>query len=110
VSGWRGAWGLWAAVTLLAIPASAVFWFVGGMASCGEEVYDTPPGSTGDTLCQKLVEPVVPWLLLAALPFVIALAGGFVGIRRRNSRLFTAALTAPFVLVVVGVLATLVFM
>ena len=87
-----------------------MLWLVGGMASCGEEDYDTPPGSIGDTLCQTLVEPVVPWLLLAALPFVIALAGGFVGIRRRNRRLFAAALTAPFVLVVVGVLATLVFL
>jgi hypothetical protein len=110
VSGWRGAWGLWAAVTLLAIPASVVFWLVGGMASCGEEDYDTPPGSIGDTLCQTLVEPVVPWLLLAALPFVIALAGGFVGIRRRNTRLFAAALTVPFILIVVAVLAMLIVM
>jgi hypothetical protein len=104
------AWGLWGAATLLAIPCSVLLWFVGGMASCGEEVYDTPPGSAGDTMCQALVEPVVPWLLLAALPFAIVLAGGFVGIRRRNRRLFATALTAPFVLVVVGVLAALVFM
>jgi hypothetical protein len=110
VSGWRGAWVLWTAVTLLAIPASALLWFVGGTASCGEEVYDTPPGSAGDTLCQTLVEPVVPWLLLAVLPVVIVLGGGFVGIRRRNRRLFAAALTAPLVPVIGGVLATLVFM
>lgn len=110
VSGWRGAWGLWAAAMLLAIPASVLLWFVGGMASCGEEAYDTPLGSTGDTFCKTLVEPVVPWLVLAALPFVIVLAGGLVGIRRRSRRLFAAALAVPFVLVVVGVLAALVFM
>ena len=95
---------------MLAIPASVLLWFVGGMASCGEEVYDTPPGSTGDTLCQTLVKPVAPWLLLAALPFAMVLVGGFVGIRRRNRRLFVAALTVPFVLVVIAVFATLAFM
>lgn len=95
---------------MLAIPASVLLWFVGGMASCGEEVYDTPPGSTGDTLCQTLVMPVAPWLLLAALPFAMVLAGGFVGIRRRNRRLFVAALTVPFVLVVIAVFAMLAFM
>ena len=102
--------GLWAAVTLLAIPASVLLWLAGGMASCGEEVYDTPPGSTADTLCQTLVKPVAPWLLLAALPFAMVLAGGFVGIRRRNRRLYVAALTVPFVLVVIGILATLALM
>ena len=105
----RGAWGLWAAVTLLAIPASVLLWFVGGMASCGEEEYNTPPGSAGDTLCQTLVKPLIPWLLFAALPFAMVLIGGFVGIRRRNSRLFVAALTVPFVLVAIAVFATLAF-
>ncbi len=107
MSGWRGAWGLWAAVTLLAIPASALLWLVGGMASCGEEDYDTPPGSVGDSLCQTFVKPVIPWLLFAALPFGMVLVGGFIGIRRQNRRLFVAALTVPFVLVVIGVFATL---
>jgi hypothetical protein len=101
------AWGLWAAVTLMAIPASALLWFVGAMSSCGEEDYDTPSGSVGDRLCQTLVEPVVPWLVLAALPFVMVLVGGLIGIRRRNRRLFVAALTVPFVLVVIAVCATL---
>jgi len=107
VSGWRGAWGLWAVVTLMAIPASALLWLVGGMASCGEEDYDTPRGSMGDSLCQTFVKPVAPWLLLSTLPFAVVLVGGFIAIRRQNRRLFVAALTLPFALVVIGVFAAL---
>jgi hypothetical protein len=103
VKGSRAAWGVWAAVTLAAVPASALLWFVGGQAWCGEEVYDTPPGSTGDALCQTLVDPVVPWLVLAALPLAIVVLGGFAGIRLGSKRLFLIALTAPFVVVLVAV-------
>jgi hypothetical protein len=105
VKGSRAAWGLWAAVTLAAVPASALLWVVGGQVLCGEEDYDTPPGSTGDTLCRTLVDPVAPWLVLAALPFAIVLFGGFAGIHLGNKRLFLIALTAPFVVVVVAVFA-----
>jgi hypothetical protein len=83
-----------------------LLWFLGGQASCGEEVYDTPPGSAGDTFCTVLVQPVVPWASLAALPFVLAAIGGFIGIRLRDRRLFLAALIAPFALVAFAVFAT----
>jgi hypothetical protein len=71
------------------------------------EDYDTPPGSVGDTLCTALVEPIVPWALLASAPFLAALVGGFVGIRRRNRRLFVLARSAPFVVVGLAVFAML---
>jgi hypothetical protein len=87
----------------VAVPASALLWFVGGQAWCGEEVYNTPPGSTGDALCETLVDPVAPWLVLAALPLAIVLLGGFAGIRLGSRRLFLIALTAPFVVVLVAV-------
>jgi integral membrane sensor domain MASE1 len=45
---------------------SYVVWWFWGMGFCGEEVYDTPPGSTGDTLCGALIEPVWPWALVAS--------------------------------------------
>jgi hypothetical protein len=107
VKGSRAAWGLWAALTLAAVPASALLWFFGAQGLCGEEVYDTPPGSTGDALCQTLVEPVAPWLVLSALPLAIVLLGGFAGIRLGSSRLFLIALTAPFVVVLVAVFTLL---
>jgi hypothetical protein len=43
-------------------------WWFWGMGFCGEETYDSPPGSTADALCQALVRPVWPWALLAATP------------------------------------------
>ena len=76
-------------------------------AWCGEEVYDTPPGSTADALCRTLVDPVAPWLVLAALPFAVVLFGGFAGIHLGSRRLFLIALTAPFVVVLVAVFAFL---
>ena len=47
------------------------------MSFCGEEDYNTPPGSVGDTLCTTLVHPIIPWASLAAIPFLIAAVGGF---------------------------------
>ncbi len=80
---------------------------VGGNSFCGEEDYDTPPGSIGDALCTTLVHPVVPWASLAAVPVVLAAVGGFVAIRRRKESLFLIAVCAPFVLVVLVVFAVL---
>jgi hypothetical protein len=98
---------VWVAATVAAVPASGVLWVVGGYSLCGMEDYDTPPGSVGDTLCTALVEPIVPWALLASVPFLAALVGGFVGIRLRRRRLFVLALAAPFAVVVLAVFAFL---
>jgi hypothetical protein len=84
-----------------------VLWLVGGYAFCGEEVYNTPPGSVDDSLCSALVQPIVPWALLASVPFFASLVGGLIGIRLRNRELFVLALSAPFVTVVVAVLGIL---
>jgi hypothetical protein len=103
---WRRAWVVWVIGTVAAVPASVVLWFVGGYAFCGMEVYDTPPGSVGDTLCTALVKPIVPWALLASVPFLAAIVGGFLGIRLRSRGLFVLALSAPFVVVGFAVFAT----
>lgn len=107
VADWRSAWVVWVMATLMVAPASAVLWLVGAGAFCGEEVYDTPPGSVGDTLCNALVHPILPWALLASVPFVAVLVGGLIGIRLRNRRLFVLALSAPFVVVGFAVFAIL---
>ncbi|HUL84721.1 MAG TPA: hypothetical protein VLX89_04285 [Actinomycetota bacterium] len=104
---WRKAWALWVIAVLAAVPASAVLWLVAGGAWCGEETYNTPPGSTGDALCTTLVEPIVPWASLAAIPFLVAAIGGAVGIRLRRRGLFLVAISAPFAFVVFAVFATL---
>jgi len=90
-----------------AVPASAVLWFVEAQSWCGEETYNTPPGSTGDALCTHLVEPIVPWASLAATPFLVAAIGGAVAIRRRRRGLFMAAVSAPFAFVAFAVLTAL---
>ena len=90
-----------------AVPASAVLWFVGGEAWCGEETYNTPPGSAGDALCTTLVEPIFPWATLAAVPFLAAAIGGVIAIRRRRRGLFLAAVSAPFAFVAFAVFAIL---
>jgi hypothetical protein len=99
----RGIWALWAVVTVLTVPFSFILWWIGGEGMCGSEIYETPPGSVGDSLCQALVEPVVPWAAIAALPTLLAAAGGFAGIRLGRRRLFYLSLIAPFVLVLVGI-------
>jgi ABC-type Na+ efflux pump permease subunit len=94
----------WTLATLAMIPASIVLWLVGGMAACGEETYDTPPGSVGDSLCEGLVRPVLPWALLASIPFVLGLAGGLAAMRRGDRRLLIAATAVPPALFVLGIL------
>jgi hypothetical protein len=71
----RQSWALWIVVTSATVPASAWLWLIGGMSTCGEEVYDTPPGSVGDTLCSALVRPVAPWALIASIPTLLAADG-----------------------------------
>jgi hypothetical protein len=102
----RGEWAWWSVATLAAVPASAVLWFVVGQGWCGTEVYDTPRGSAGDSLCTALVKPVFPWALLASLPFFAVLVGGFIGIRLHKRGLFLFAVAAPFALTVLAVFAT----
>jgi hypothetical protein len=109
VTCWRGAWALWVSATLAALPASALLWFVVGQSWCGMEVSDTPAGSVGDSLCTNLVEPVVPWALVASLPLLVVLVGGLAALRFHRRRLFALAVTAPFVLVVLAVVATTAF-
>jgi hypothetical protein len=101
-SGSARAWMSWVLCTAATLPVSYVLWWFWGMGFCGEEVYDTPPGSTGDALCGVLVDPVWPWALVASTPTLLALVGGFVGLRLRNPRLFRFSVVAPFAL---GILA-----
>jgi hypothetical protein len=95
-------WFLWFAGTLASLPVSYVLWWFWGMSFCGEEVYDTPPGSTGDALCGALVEPIWPWAMVSSVPTLVALVGGFVGLRLRRPRVFQFALLAP---IAMGVLS-----
>ncbi len=106
---WKDAWRVWAAVTLVSVPAAALFWFVAGTAACGEELYDTPPGSLGDDFCTTVVQPVVPWIAVAGIPVLVPALGGVVAMQIRSRRLFVAALAAPFVLVTAGTVVALAF-
>ena len=99
----RRMWAIWGVVTFLTVPVSFILWWAGGTAMCGEEVYDTPRGSAGDSLCDALVEPIAPWAALAALPTLLAAAGGFAALRLDRRRLFFFSLSAPFVLAVVSI-------
>ena len=96
-------WVIWGVVTLLTVPISFLLWWVGGTARCGEEVYNTPPGSAGDSLCDARVEPVAPWAALAALPTLLAAAGGFAALRLGRRRLFVFSLIAPFPFALVSI-------
>lgn len=91
-------WGLWVLGTVATLPVSYLVWWFWGMSFCGEEVYNTPPGSSGDALCSALIRPVWPWALVASTPTLLALVGGIVGLRLRNPRVFKFALLAPLAL------------
>jgi hypothetical protein len=97
----------WALVMVAMVPASAFLWFVGGVAACGEEAYDTPPGSLGDSLCSALVEPVVPWAALAAAPLALGLIAGLIGLRQGSRRLVVIGTALPPLLIVLGVFCLL---
>lgn len=91
-------WALWVLGTVATLPVSYLVWWFWGMSFCGEEVYNTPPGSSGDALCSALIRPVWPWALVASTPTLLALVGGIVGLRLRNPRVFNFALLAPLAL------------
>jgi hypothetical protein len=101
------AWTLWVVATLATIPASIVVWFIGGMGMCGEEVYDTPPGSVGGSLCSALVRPVAPWTTLAAIPTLLAAFAGFIAIRRRRLSLLWVLFGGAYLLALLIALAFL---
>jgi hypothetical protein len=58
----------------------------------------------GDALCTALIEPVWPWALVASTPTLLAVIGGFLGLRARNPRVFRFSLLAPWVIGVLGFL------
>ena len=91
-------WLLLVAGTIGSVLVSYFVWWFWGMGLCGEEAYDSPPGSTGDALCQALVQPVWPLALLAATPTMLALGGGLLGLIFRLPRLFVFSLVAPMVI------------
>jgi hypothetical protein len=96
--------GIWAISLVALLPASLLLWFVGGMGACGAEVYDTPPGSTGDQACAQLVEPVWPWATLATTPLALGLALGLLALRTGRRRLLVLATCLPLALVVLALL------
>jgi hypothetical protein len=105
--GRRSAFAVWAAAVGVLIPLSFAFWWVGGMAACGEEVGDTPPGSLGDRGCNALVQPVLPWIVISVIPLAMAVVLGVIALRRDNRRLLATAIALPFLLIVGGVFAFL---
>jgi hypothetical protein len=78
----RREWTLWGVATLATLPASCFVWFVGAFGMCPEEDGARPHAALGDSLCSSLVEPVVPWAVLALMPTLLASVGGFVALRR----------------------------
>jgi hypothetical protein len=96
-------WLLWVIGTIGALPVSYLVWWFWGAGFCGEELYDTPRGSTGDALCEALIRPVWPWALVAATPTLLALVGGLSGLVLHRHRLFSFSLVAPVVLGVLTV-------
>jgi hypothetical protein len=87
---------IWVLATLAMFPASLFLWFVGGMGACGAEVYDTPPGSLGDSMCHALVDPIAPWALIASTPVVIVALGGFTPVVVRANDSWSSRLPARF--------------
>ena len=97
----RRIWAFWIVGILASLPASGLLWFVGAMAAGGGEIYDPPPPA--------FVDPGIPaaWVLIALSPTLLALVGGYLGIRHRWNELFVFALTAPYLLAIIGAVAIL---
>ena len=96
---WIGARAAWAVVLITVLVVSGLAWVVGGYAFCGTDTSE--PGASGDWACENLVRPVVPWSLIVAAPFTIALVGGHLGLKRQSWRLFALSVVgAPLLLVV----------
>jgi hypothetical protein len=98
-------WALLVVVTVATIPASAFVWFIGGGSMCGEETYNTPPGSVGYSLCGALVEPIAPWATLAAIPTILVAVGGVLAIRRGRAYLLMVFLGSVYLLALLVALA-----
>jgi hypothetical protein len=98
----RRTWAFWIVGSLATLPASGLLWLVGAMAAGGGEIYDPPPPPA-------FVDPGFPgaWVLIALSPTLLALVGGYLGIRHRWNELFMFALTAPYLLALIGVVAIL---
>src|SRR5918912_1978718 len=94
-------WALWVVGTFGSVAVSDLVWWFWGTAFCGEEAYNSPPGSTGDGLCRALVDPVWPWAMVSAVPTILTLVGGCLGLLLRRPRLYSFSLVAP---VAIGVL------
>lgn len=90
---WAAARRAWILLILGSLPASVLLWFIGGYSFCGTDT--TEPGEVGDWACGALVEPVVPWVLIAATPLLSLVAGGLVALRRESWRLFALAVVGP---------------
>lgn len=78
----RGGLPLWSFFTLATLPASLFVWVTGGYGMCGESD-DRPHDALGDSLCNVLAKPIVPWVLLALIPTALAGIGTGLAIRRQ---------------------------
>jgi hypothetical protein len=105
---WIRARVAWVFVVLAALFLSGSFWLVGGYVLCGTDT--TEPGAFGDWACENLVHPVVPWLLIVAIPLVVVLLGGHVAIKRKSWGLFgSSVIGAPLLLVIGHISLTAIF-
>jgi hypothetical protein len=100
---WVRARVAWIFIALAALPASALLWLGGGWGFCGTDT--TEPGVVGDWACERLVHPVAPWALIAAMPLAILLVGGHVGLQRKSWRLFAYSVIGAPLLLVIGFFA-----
>ena len=86
------------------IPATLILagsvWLVGGYSFCGTDT--TEPGALGDWACESLVRPVVPWVLIVAIPLAILVFGGHVAITRKSWQLFTLSVIGAPLLLLIG--------
>jgi hypothetical protein len=97
---WIRARAAWVLLAFAALVISGLVWLVGGYAFCGTDT--TEPGKLGDWACEHLVRPVVPWSLIAAIPFTILLLGGHVGLKRKSWGLFALSVIGAPLLLLIG--------
>jgi hypothetical protein len=109
--GWLDPWvrarAAWAVVLFTVLLISGLAWVVGGYAFCGTDTSE--PDAFGDWACESLVRPVVPWLLIVAIPFTIALVGGHLGLKRQSWALFALSVVGAPLLLVVGLFSLTAF-
>ena len=100
---WVRARAAWVVVVFVALPVSGLLWLAGGYGFCGTDTTD--PGAVGQRACETLVQPVAPWLLIAATPLLILLVGGHLALRRRSWHLFAYAVVGAPLLIVISFFA-----